>query len=477
VRLLRVLSFLLLASSAGFAAAQQDRALSERMDRIQKRINVVAARAERVDAVQQLANLQATFGYLFDKGLWDDVADLFAENGCLELGLNGVYVGRDSMRSYLYSLSGGRLGLRHGQVNNHFQVQPVITLSEDGQSARARWNTLIQTADFDESGHGGEWGAGVYENEYVKEDGVWKISRMRLYLEFYAPYEHGWTGAPADMTERYLTSEVPPDRPPSGDHRPYPAFDVAPFHYDHPVRSGYRFELSGAEKQRAMHAAPPVMSDGTVSALEAQVRDLELRVERLKAYHAIENIASTYGYYVDQSMGDAVADLFVEDGTLEILGRGVFIGKPRITTYMRRLGCCGPVEGTLYNHFQIQPVIHVSDDAKTAKMRARLMVMFARDEQSAQWGEGVYENTFVNDRGVWKYRNLHAFQTFYTTYEDGWGRYASPLFSYFDGFPPDRPHSIEYEPYPAYYVPPFHYPNPVTGKPIRVPESAQGESE
>ena len=38
--------------------------------------------------------------------------------------------------------------------------------------------------------------------------------------------------------------------------------------------------------------------------------------------------------------------------------------------------------------------------------------------------------------------------------------------SYFPGYPPDMPTSLKYEPYPANFVTPFHYKNPVSGKQV-----------
>ena len=38
-------------------------------------------RVERLEAQDAVENLQADYGYYFDKGLWDDVADLFSKDG------------------------------------------------------------------------------------------------------------------------------------------------------------------------------------------------------------------------------------------------------------------------------------------------------------------------------------------------------------------------------------------------------------
>jgi hypothetical protein len=90
--------------------------------------------------------------------------------------------------------------------------------------------------------------------------------------------------------------------------------------------------------------------------------------------------------------------------------------------------------------------------------------MFGIVPSNAQWGSGVYENVLVKEDGVWKFKYLHAYQTFYTNYEDGWAKRSSGIFAPYDRLPPDRPQSVPYDPYPAAFVPPFHYRNPVSGR-------------
>ncbi len=163
-------------------------------------------------------------------------------------------------------------------------------------------------------------------------------------------------------------------------------------------------------------------------------------------------------------MHDDVADLFAEDSVVEILGRGVFIGRQRVREYMHNLGPLGPQEGLLFNHMHLQPIVHVQPDGETAYVRSRAPIMFGIEGDNAQWGNAIYENVFVEQEGVWKLDYLHSYQTFYTSYEDGWAVRSSPIFAPYERLPPDRPQSVPYEPYPAAFVPPFHYVNPVSGR-------------
>ena len=432
------------------APAQPD--LGPRLTRAAARIDSISNGADRIGDYNTVRNLQQQWGYYVDKALWDDATDLFTDDGSIELGLNGVYVGKPAIRKYLYSLSGGKPGLLKGQLNNHFLRSPVITLSADGMQAKARWHDTIQDGIYGQSAN---WGAGVYENDYVKQGGLWKIAALHYYVRFHAPYEGGWTQATPASSRSYGKSAIKPTRDSSVKYEPWPSNFTAPVHFDNPARSDYRL-LTNAQTKVA------VPTSKSVAELEAQVRALELKIDKLRSFDEVENLESTYGYYADKSMQDAISALFAENSWLEILGRGVFLGRDRVYEYMRRLGA--PTYGTLFNHMQIQPVINVTADGNTATIRSRLVVMYGLLDRSAQWGDGVYENVYVRENGVWKYQVLNGYQTFYTDYDKGWGKHSAGMFSPFAGYPPDMPQSVTYDPWPAPFIPPFSYRHPVTGK-------------
>src|SRR5690606_27099747 len=179
------------------------------------------------------------------------------------------------------------------------------------------------------------------------------------------------------LNARYGRSTARADRAPGNRHGTWPEHFIAPMHYANETAGAYRLLTPArAPVRSAPAAAAPAGADGapTSSALEAQVRALELKVARLSAVDEIENLQSAYGYYADMSMQDATSALFTQNATLEILGRGVFLGRDRIYEYMRRLGA--PGDGRLFTHMQLQPVINVSADGTRANIRARLFEMF-----------------------------------------------------------------------------------------------------
>jgi hypothetical protein len=217
------------------ADAQAEPDVAARVAALRSRLASVETRAARVDDVNAIENLQSSYGYYTDKMLWDEVVDLFADDGTLEIGPSGVYVGKESIRRYLYSLSGGEQGPLPGVLFEHLQLQPIVTVAPDGLTAKARWRAFIMTG-VSGAGSGGNWGEGPYENEYVKQDGVWKISKLHWYATFVAPYEGGWLHTSQQAVEDYAMGRgVEPDRPSSEAYEPYPGAHVPPFHYPNPV--------------------------------------------------------------------------------------------------------------------------------------------------------------------------------------------------------------------------------------------------
>ncbi len=204
----------------------------------------------------------------------------------------------------------------------------------------------------------------------------------------------------------------------------------------------------------------------SADALASRAAVLAHEVRLLEDENEIENLQRIYGFYVEEQLWSEAAALFTEDGTLEVGGVGVYEGRERVLEYLRSLGDEGPRDGRLYDQMQLQPVVHVAPDGRTARARWRLFAQEAEHGEFAEWGVGWYENDYVKQDGVWKIRNLRRFARMYTPYEDGWGRTALEAPSISSTLAPDREPTVEHTPYPAVPDPGFHYANPVTGDPV-----------
>src|SRR5690554_4613320 len=201
---------------------------------VETEIAELTARVASLEGARAIKKLQRAFGYYVDRGLWGDAADLFSDDGTIEIGIDGVYAGKERIREYLMRLHGGQEGLIYGQLNEWVTLQPAVFMSDDGQSATARWRDHGMLGQYKQHA---EWRDGIYENTYVKEDGVWKIQSLRLYVNFLVPYEKGW--ARLQPGEGLVQSEVsrafPPDRPSTVSYQPFPATQVPPFQAPNPV--------------------------------------------------------------------------------------------------------------------------------------------------------------------------------------------------------------------------------------------------
>lgn len=219
---------LLRAGAASIAVASLFAASPIIAQSAEARLAAYRERVERLEDQDAIENLTATFGYFFDKGLWDQAASLFARSGSFEYEQRGVYVGPDRIRRAMLLL--GPQGLAPGYLNNHMMLQSVIVLADNGRTATGRWQGPMQLAQPDA---GGQHAVGVYENEYVKEGGVWKIAKLHFYLSAKTDYDRPFQNGALPMAGP--SALFPPDRPPSEVYRSFPAAYIPPFSYVHPV--------------------------------------------------------------------------------------------------------------------------------------------------------------------------------------------------------------------------------------------------
>lgn len=192
-------------------------------------------------------NLQHQYGYYLDKCLYEEVVDLFSAD-CRVIFMGGIYRGIPGARR-LYAgrfrdrFGGGTNGPRFGLLLDHPQLQDVVHVSADRTHAYGRFRSLMQAGvhhSVREANPGVNdqwWEGGVYENTYVREDGIWKIEVLNYRPFWHALYDQGWAHTPPQFipnaSQTYPDDLYGPDE--LTDNELWPATHVVPFHYPHPV--------------------------------------------------------------------------------------------------------------------------------------------------------------------------------------------------------------------------------------------------
>ena len=420
-----------------------------------QRLVDLEARAQRLEDINAIKRLQRAYGYYLDEARWDDVADLFAANATVEIGADGVYRGRERIRLYYHEMGKGRQGLRAGQLNEHLQLMPVITLQADGQRARGTWRDVILSGELGKDAY---WAEGPFENQYVKENGVWKIAGLHWFQTLWVPYEGGWAKNGDVNAARFVGDRLKPDAASTLQYKTWPGAFTPPFHF--------RGQYPGL-----LPLPPAATPAATPQELDARYQSLAARTQRLADQDAIENLQRIYGFYLDKGLWSEVATLFTDDSELEIQNKGIYRGREHILAYLRAIGPEGLQAGRLFDHMQLQPVTHVASDGRTARGRWHLFAQLAKQGEFHEWETGVYENEYRNEGGTWKIRRMHLYPSMITPYEQGWGRTSLPASRYEPSLPPDAPSSGGPSTYDHVFVAPYHYAHPGRARPAAPPRA------
>jgi hypothetical protein len=282
-----------------------------------------------------------------------------------------------------------------------------------------------------------EWAAGIFENEYVRERGVWKISRLRYNPMFAGPYATGWRNVDEDQK-------------------------IVPYHFT-PDETGIPVpDLPASATLPADSRSPAATLSG-----------LEPRIAAMNDEDNVRNLQNAYGYYMDRKMWDDVTDLFAADGALAIANVGVYDGPKSIRRALERSGPAGVKHGQLNELMQLDVSVAVEPGGTEARSRGLEFGMLGEaDKGTAFYTLAISENRYVKQNDVWRIREMRIFPILKTDYAQGWAK------SQIVDPPPDKAHAPD-RPVPpadtmtAGAVPTFFAPNPVTGKTVSLPEGTK----
>jgi hypothetical protein len=200
--------------------------------------------------IAEIERLQKAYGYYIEHWMSQELIDLFADG--LEVALHlvglGIYKGKDHVSMFFKN----DMGKNPEFIHQVMQTSGIVTVDPDGQSAKGRWNGWGVLVIPQGDGVTQEFLGGMYENDYIKQNGKWMIKVARHIPTYYARPGQGIVKPErATIKNTGKTSEVHLQPDILDTVKPvYPSDFIFPFHFRHPVTG-----QETSEKQRFSKSA------------------------------------------------------------------------------------------------------------------------------------------------------------------------------------------------------------------------------
>jgi hypothetical protein len=146
--------------------------LEARLRQLEGTVTELRQRVQVTEDVNAIKEVQWIYLNALMATEWDACADCFSENALIDVYLHDPVQGRENIRLWFKE----ELALTHAGKEGDVCIHPIITA--DGDSAKGNW-LLYMMYFYPRTGQSMFWVQGYYDNEYVRENGSWKISVMR----------------------------------------------------------------------------------------------------------------------------------------------------------------------------------------------------------------------------------------------------------------------------------------------------------
>jgi hypothetical protein len=196
-------------------------------------------RLQRLEDIEAVKKLHRAYGYYLEHWDEEEIIGLFShcDDVSVEIHDTGLYKGWEAVEKSFhfadhYTAFNGKKTAPPEFLHILMPIAGIVDIEPDGKKAKGRWYGFGLAA-LDRGGKlRAMIGAGIWENEYIKEDGVWKILKVFWNEIIASPLDEGWVKTP------YLANPPAKNRPPTSPNvhpATYPSGYIFPYHYKNPV--------------------------------------------------------------------------------------------------------------------------------------------------------------------------------------------------------------------------------------------------
>jgi hypothetical protein len=213
------------------------------VEELESKVKAMEDRLRTLEDIEEIKKLQRAYGFYLEHWMAEDIVDCFADGDDTELLVAaGHYIGKENIRDFFHH---GRKDIESRWAENPeflhqvMQLSGIVHVEPDGLTARGGWygfGANAFPAEGDKVNPG--WMNGVYEVDYIKQGGKWKMLRVHWCMTFHCPYTIGFVEPERQSTELInrpykRNPDLKPDGAPGTTL--YPSGFICPFHFDHPV--------------------------------------------------------------------------------------------------------------------------------------------------------------------------------------------------------------------------------------------------
>jgi hypothetical protein len=214
---------------------------------MEAKIKSLEKRVRNLEDIEEIQRLQKSYGYYLEHWMSGELIDLFSDGPDVVFNIaSGIYLGKPGVRKYFEGLQD--FSLNPEFLHQSMQLSGIVDIGPGGKTAQGRWYALGAVALPAGQGVRAIALDGIYTAEYIREDGKWKINKLKFNPIFMVRPDEGWVKKEriAAITPGQRSSVAKPDKP-RDVNTSYPSGYIVPFHFKHPVTG----KKSGEAKRNA----------------------------------------------------------------------------------------------------------------------------------------------------------------------------------------------------------------------------------